>query len=759
MKGVTENGENDFYGVIDKIIEVSYNYLDYNKAVVLFYCDWNDPSRRGTKYNSKTNTIDIKMNRRYQPFDPFAIAHNVRQVYYVPYPSTQTDKRDWCAAITTKPRGRIEKDGIEEELEPYQLDEMTNNVHEVIEAEPFTALSVGAEEAEEVPDGGDVEEEDEDDHVEDERQDDEMADPSQYVEHGDPPVTDGKRVPPRDLIHRTVYNSFLVSLPSTDETGQSSQQQSLAADEQEHEDELINRNDLYDPPFQPQKAATSAIGFIIKQNYQEPWLTWGEIRAAKIGNDRVWNRFWKAFKMKCTFLKSREFEVIQIFDHKCSKKLSTLLLEARNRHRNGKEPPGWIGPGETWTELCRKWDDPDYVSKCKKNKQNRAAKPEASIHTTGSTSSGTVRIRYYREHGCYPTLADMNEELHRKADGSWDSARAKRDMIQVYIQELKESEAALPPSKRKSEFVLQNMIIEKFVEFLGGKNHGRIVGQGSTSSFIRKTPGGYIDASSESFNSTASMCTAQSRGGREETQEEMEARIEARVIATLRAEMSSSRNQSVQAEAEDEEAEDEVYRLDNVALNQSSSDPDPNFFNGIMNDSVMVQQLLDSDNFQMPGGGGNPNYFQGEGGNSNSQGGGYQNFQGQGNCQGSASFQGRGNIQGSANFQASGSYHGAGNIQGRGNFQGSGSLQGMGSIQGSGNFPGRVNLHSGISFQVGQQGGNNQGAGRTNSGGVGKPRRGSAGRTSGESGSGRTSAESGSARTSRGRRGGGSGNA
>jgi hypothetical protein len=39
-----------------------------------------------------------------------------------------------------------------------------------------------------------------------------------------------------------------VPLPSTDETGQSSQQPSLAADEQEHEDELINRNDLYDPP-------------------------------------------------------------------------------------------------------------------------------------------------------------------------------------------------------------------------------------------------------------------------------------------------------------------------------------------------------------------------------------------------------------------------------------------------------------------------------------------------------------------------------
>jgi hypothetical protein len=110
-----------------------------------------------------------------------------------------------------------------------------------------------------------------------------------------------------------------------------------------------------------------------------------------------------------------------------------LLLEARSRHRTGKEPPGWIGPGETWTELCRKWGNPEYVSKCNKNKQNRASKPEASIHTTGSASSGTVRIRYFRKHGRVPTLSDMNEELHRKGDGSWDSARAKRANVSILL--------------------------------------------------------------------------------------------------------------------------------------------------------------------------------------------------------------------------------------------------------------------------------------------------------------------------------------
>lgn len=42
-------------------------------------------------------------------------------MYYVPYPSIQMDKRGWCAAIKTKPRGLIEADDLEEEV-AYQVD-------------------------------------------------------------------------------------------------------------------------------------------------------------------------------------------------------------------------------------------------------------------------------------------------------------------------------------------------------------------------------------------------------------------------------------------------------------------------------------------------------------------------------------------------------------------------------------------------------------------------------------------------------------
>ncbi|WVZ13964.1 hypothetical protein V8G54_011530 [Vigna mungo] len=120
--GLTEGGEDDFYGVIKHIYELEYNTSTIEKKIVLFYCDWFDPSRTGTRVDSK-----------YVLFDPFIIAHNVEQVYYVPYPAPRTDKRGWCVAIKTKPRGRIDSNEVESEV-PYQVEEMSH-VNDIIEVE------------------------------------------------------------------------------------------------------------------------------------------------------------------------------------------------------------------------------------------------------------------------------------------------------------------------------------------------------------------------------------------------------------------------------------------------------------------------------------------------------------------------------------------------------------------------------------------------------------------------------------------------
>ena len=71
----------------------------------------------------KYNIVDIHMSSRYQPFDPFILTNNVRQVNYVKYLASQIDKCGWCVAIKIKPRGRIETNEVEKNV-PYQVNEM-----------------------------------------------------------------------------------------------------------------------------------------------------------------------------------------------------------------------------------------------------------------------------------------------------------------------------------------------------------------------------------------------------------------------------------------------------------------------------------------------------------------------------------------------------------------------------------------------------------------------------------------------------------
>ena len=114
-------------------------YMNYstilliNRRKLYFFCEWFDLSRKGTRVDPKYNIVDIHMTSRYQPFDPFILAYNIRQVYHVQYPRYRKDNRGWCVAIKTKPRGRIESNEVEDDV-PYQVDEMSH-VNEVIEVE------------------------------------------------------------------------------------------------------------------------------------------------------------------------------------------------------------------------------------------------------------------------------------------------------------------------------------------------------------------------------------------------------------------------------------------------------------------------------------------------------------------------------------------------------------------------------------------------------------------------------------------------
>lgn len=106
-----QDGENDYYGVIKEILELSYSGWPYKK-IILFRCKWFDPTpRRGTNVHSQYNIIEVNKNREYDRYDPFIIAERVRQVYYAPY-LLRRDKADWLVVIKTKPVGRVEVENV-----------------------------------------------------------------------------------------------------------------------------------------------------------------------------------------------------------------------------------------------------------------------------------------------------------------------------------------------------------------------------------------------------------------------------------------------------------------------------------------------------------------------------------------------------------------------------------------------------------------------------------------------------------------------
>ncbi|XP_058731844.1 uncharacterized protein LOC131603526 isoform X1 [Vicia villosa] len=140
VKGLTNGGENDFYGIIQRILQLEYH--GFSNKIALFYCDWFDPTNNsGTKVITEYNIVDIKMNKRYRQYDPFILAQEAKQVYYVPYPETCRNMRGWCAAITTKPRGYVEIDNTGDEI-PYQSDEMLPVVP-ITEVEQIRGLADG----------------------------------------------------------------------------------------------------------------------------------------------------------------------------------------------------------------------------------------------------------------------------------------------------------------------------------------------------------------------------------------------------------------------------------------------------------------------------------------------------------------------------------------------------------------------------------------------------------------------------------------
>ena len=108
------------------------------KRVVLFKCEWYDPSHRGIKKHDKYGIVEIRSSRKYKKYDPFIFAQQAEQVYYASYPDTCRDKRDWMVVIKTKARSTITAPEANME-EPFQEDDISES-HKLIKMKTLEIL-------------------------------------------------------------------------------------------------------------------------------------------------------------------------------------------------------------------------------------------------------------------------------------------------------------------------------------------------------------------------------------------------------------------------------------------------------------------------------------------------------------------------------------------------------------------------------------------------------------------------------------------
>ena len=85
---VSSYDENDnileYYGVIKDIIKVSWEG-SMRLEVVIFECDWFDPTPAGVRRTENLGLVEVKHSSRLTNFEPFVLASQVKQSKYIIY--------------------------------------------------------------------------------------------------------------------------------------------------------------------------------------------------------------------------------------------------------------------------------------------------------------------------------------------------------------------------------------------------------------------------------------------------------------------------------------------------------------------------------------------------------------------------------------------------------------------------------------------------------------------------------------------------
>lgn len=103
VKGDSESGEKDFYGVLEEVIILEYDTLVNRTSprIALFKCRWFDVFNEGRGIKrDKFGCTFVNVSRRLQTNEPFALASQIEQVFY----TATHNQQPWRLVIKTSPQ-------------------------------------------------------------------------------------------------------------------------------------------------------------------------------------------------------------------------------------------------------------------------------------------------------------------------------------------------------------------------------------------------------------------------------------------------------------------------------------------------------------------------------------------------------------------------------------------------------------------------------------------------------------------------------
>lgn len=115
----------DFYGVLNDIL-----LLDYvkDRHVAIFKCDWFDLGKRKSGIIKERNFTSVNITRKWYENDPYVLADQVSQVFYVSDPKLG---KDWRVVIPFRHRHLYDVDEMHEnEMDIDELSFMEDGVYQ-----------------------------------------------------------------------------------------------------------------------------------------------------------------------------------------------------------------------------------------------------------------------------------------------------------------------------------------------------------------------------------------------------------------------------------------------------------------------------------------------------------------------------------------------------------------------------------------------------------------------------------------------------